>query len=263
MTSPAMPPSGTPFDQAGYRCRLEWGRDGARRAAARGDSMVVVDTLSFSTTVATAASHGGIIHPCAWDETPGELAEHAEAEIAVRRGRFPADGRFSLSPLTFIGMEPGTVVVLASPNGATCSRLAEQVPHLIAGALVNARAVGTAVSSLLGAAGANVTVVAAGEQWENPEEDGGLRVAVEDYLGAGAIIAHISATKSPEAVVCEGAFLAARSRLGELLAACGSGLELIARGYRGDVEHAARLDLYDCVPIMRGGRFEHMPPAVG
>lgn len=248
----------TIYSQHGYRCRLEWGRDGARRAAARGDIMVVVDVLSFSTAVATAVHYGGIVYPCAYNETPEELAKVVGGEIAVRRSEFPAKGRFSLSPLSFLNLEHGTVVVLTSPNGATCSRYAREVPYLFAGALVNARAVGMAVSSLLEHMEHDVTVIAAGERWAEYSEDGELRVAIEDYLGAGAIISHIAARKSPEATLCEHAFQAVEPRLRELLLECSSGLELIVKGYQGDVEHAASLDLYEHVPIMRNGRFKKM-----
>lgn len=248
----------TIYSQHGYRCRLEWGRDGARRAAARGDILVVVDVLSFSTAVVTAVHHGGIVYPCAYNETPEELARLVGGEVAVHRSELPTRGRFSLSPLSFLGMEHGTVVVLTSPNGATCSRFAREVPYLFAGALVNARTVGTAVSLLLERAEHDATIVAAGERWEEHTEDGELRVAIEDYLGAGAIISHIAASKSPEAVLCESAFQAVKERRHELMLGCSSGVELIMRGYQGDVEHAASLDLYDSVPLMRDGRFEKM-----
>src|SRR5689334_3740186 len=88
------------FGQRRWRCRLEWGRRGAA-AAARRDLLVVVDTLTFSTAVATAL-HGGItVYPC----HPGgeeRFAEGVRAEAAVRRRDVPHKGRFSLSPATFL-----------------------------------------------------------------------------------------------------------------------------------------------------------------
>ena len=98
--------------------------------------------------------------------------------------------------------------MLASPNGATCSRYAGQVPYLFVGALVNAQATALAVSKVLEKNEAqNVTVIACGERWKTPLEDGALRFAVEDYLGAGAILSYLQCEKSLEARVCEGAFL--------------------------------------------------------
>lgn len=46
------------FDQSPYECRMEWGRRGAREAAERGDIVIIVDVLSFSSTVISAVSRG-------------------------------------------------------------------------------------------------------------------------------------------------------------------------------------------------------------
>jgi 2-phosphosulfolactate phosphatase len=204
----------------------------------------------------TAVAGGGIVYPCAWTDDPAELAARVGAEAAVNRREVPARGRFSLSPPTMLGIEPGDVIVLASPNGATCSRFGRAVPRLLVGALVNARAVSEAVAATLASSDLAVTILACGERWQAPSEDGELRFAIEDYLGAGAIIAGLpsSLSRSPEARVCEGAYLAARDDLHTLLVESGSGRELREGGYPQDVEFAARLDAFDAVPTMDGDR---------
>ncbi len=250
------------FSQAGYRCRLEWGRAGARRGAARGDVLVVVDTLRFSTATATAVHYGAEIYPCLPTEDAGAVAARIGGQAALGHAAAPHAG-FSLSPLSYVGVAPGTRVVLPSPNGATCARYAAAVPHLFVGALVNATATAAAVARAADAADAaalGVTVVACGERWAPPAEDEPLRVAVEDELGAGAILAALAARGyrlSPEADVSAGAFRAAAPRVEGLLWDCGSGRELRAKGFAADVRHAARLDLYDCAPAMRDG---HLAP---
>jgi 2-phosphosulfolactate phosphatase len=103
---------------------------------------------------------------------------------------------------------------------------------------------------------ANVTVVACGEKWEHPDADGCHRFAVEDYLGAGAVLQNMLLSKSPEAEVCAAAFAAIQDRLAETLWNCGSGLELRKRGYPQDVEHASMLNIYDSAPVLRHGQFE-------
>jgi 2-phosphosulfolactate phosphatase len=135
------------FSQSGHRVRLEWGRAGTRRAAERGDVIVVVDVVRFTSTVATALHRGVSVYPCAMEENAEEYARKVGAELGS------GTGRFSLSPLSFIGAEVGTRVVLRSPNGATCARYGARVPHLFAGALVNAKAVGRVVAELLGQLG--------------------------------------------------------------------------------------------------------------
>ena len=43
-----------------------------------------------------------------------------------------------------------------------------------------------------------------------------------------------------------------QKNLKEALLGCGSGRELIAKGFEDDVTHAAQLNRYDTVPVMRG-----------
>jgi 2-phosphosulfolactate phosphatase len=258
--TPATP---SPWGQDGYRCRLEWGRRGAQAAARRGDILVVVDILSFSTAAVTAVAQGGIILPCAWTDDAASIAARAGATLAVNRRDVPERGRFSLSPPTMLAVEPGTRIVLASPNGATCSQYGSAVPHLLVGALINAGAVAAAVAEILAASDLSVTVLACGERWRGDHEDGPLRFAIEDYLGAGAILTGLPAalTRSPEALVCEAAFLGIRDRLGRVLEESGSGRELRDAGFPQDVEHAARLDCYDAVPMMSAGQLQARPAA--
>jgi 2-phosphosulfolactate phosphatase len=218
--------------------------------------LVIVDTLSFSTATATAVHYGGVIYPCAPSEDAAILAQHLGGEAAVPRQDVPEKGRFSLSPATYLRIEPGTRVVLASPNGATCSRYAGQVPYLFVGALINAKALAAIVSSLLERENLSVTVIACGERWKISSEDGAFRVAIEDYLGAGAILSYLQHEKSPEARVCEGAFMQVQNDLDALLWECGSGRELRAIGFGGDVQHAAHLNAYETVPHMRDNHFE-------
>ena len=235
--------------------RLEWGRRGTEGAAARGDLIVVVDVLSFSTTVATAVHAGAVVYPCASRDEAAELAREVGAAVAAGREEAAETGGFSLSPQSVLGISAGTRLVLPSPNGATCSRYGARVPYLFAGALVNARAVGEAVERVRQGNDLGVTVLACGERWETPHEDGPLRFAMEDYLGAGAILCRLRGEKSAEATLCELAFRAAGPDLEALLLACDSGRELRERGYEGDVRHAAVPDRYDTVPLLQDGAF--------
>lgn len=240
-----------PFSQTAHRCRLDWGRRGARAGAERGDALVIIDTLSFSTAVATAIDRGATVYPCRWDADSRQVARGLGAEYTVKRREVPERGRYSLSPGTLAGLAAGTRLVISSPNGGTCTELGRRVPQLFVAALVNASAVAAAVDALLRSSNASVTLVACGERWEDASEDGPLRVAVEDYLGAGAVLAGISEGKSPEARVCEAAYRELKEELPAIIAECGSGLELRSIGFEDDVALAAKLELYDSVPALR------------
>ena len=137
---------------------------------------------------------------------------------------------------------------LASPNGATVSLdLADAGAVVLAGCLRNASAVAAAARDL----GGPVGVVAAGER----RLDGSLRPAVEDLVGAGAILHALGGRPSPEARAAIAAFLDAAPDLASVLAACISGRELAARGLAGDLRMAAGLDVSQAVPRLSGGVF--------
>lgn len=242
------------FAQDPFRCRLEWGRRGARDAAARGDALILVDTLSFSTAVATAVSRGASVYACASDDDAQARADELGALCAVRRPEVPERGPYSLSPVTLTALSPGDRLVIKSLNGATCVRLAEGVPILFVAALVNASAVAAAADAWLQRGDGDLTIVACGERWEDADEDGPLRVALEDYLAAGSVLAAVlEASKSPEARACQAAFNELRGELREILWECGSGQELREMGFEKDVHFAAQLDRFDVVPILQDG----------
>jgi 2-phosphosulfolactate phosphatase len=238
--------------QSTYRCRLDWGWSGVRQATTRGDIVVIVDTLSFSTTAVTAVQHGGIIYPCSSQEQAARVAQQVGGELAVMRKEVPARGRFSLSPRTYLALEPGCKIAISSPNGATCCGYGTQAPALFVGTLINARAVATALSQQLEREpDLNATVIACGERRRFPTEDGPLRFAIEDYLGAGAILSYLNYETAPEASVCRGAFLQASGDIEAHLWECVSGRELRTIGFEEDVRHAARLNAYETVPILQ------------
>jgi 2-phosphosulfolactate phosphatase len=217
-----------------------------------------VDTLRFSTAAATAVHHGALIYPCATDEALyTALAQRVGGEVALHHAASPTSTRFSLSPRSFLAVEPGARVVLPSPNGSTCSQYGSQARALFVGALVNAQAVASAVWRLLdGNSSLNVTVLACGERWRIPDEEGMLRFAVEDYLGAGAILAALPFSQTMEAQVCAAAFRAMRDQLDMALWECESGQELRAKELGEDVRFAAQFNVYDTAPILRGERLE-------
>jgi len=90
-------------------------------------------------------------------------------------------------------------------------------------------------------------VIPAGERWK---DDGSLRPACEDLIGAGAIIRHLDGQRSPEALVALAAFRAVESALDQALRQCSSGKELIEWGFAPDVMLAAQLNVSACAPLL-------------
>ena len=223
-----------------FDLRCEWGEAGIVALAPVSDVVVVVDVLSFSTCVDIAVSRGGEVLPYSSKGSGAEkFAEEHGAALAGARG----EGHHSLSPLTFLDIDPGTRVVLPSPNGAMVS-LASRARTTLTGCLRNA----AAVARVAAERGRRIAVIPAGERWS----DGALRPSLEDWLGAGAILSYLSGHASPEARAAVAAFREHRGGLEEALLECESGRELEAWGYREDVRVAAMLDASGSVPVFDG-----------
>jgi 2-phosphosulfolactate phosphatase len=115
---------------------------------------------------------------------------------------------------------------------------------VLAGSLRNARAVAEAAMRI----GSSFNVIPAGERWM----DGSLRPALEDALGAGAILASLPGARSPEADAAVALFERYRGNLVATLEHCGSGRELEGRGHDHDKSIAGELDTSSCVARFDG-----------
>lgn len=167
----------------------------------------------------------------------------------------------------------GVEVVLSeaetwSRNGAAVAAAASPDATVLVGGLRNASAVARVVQTIQERRQARtaVAVIAAGEL----EDAGVLRFAVEDQLGAGAIVSALSDRgidhTAPDAAVAAEGFRALRSALRHMVGASGSGREL-AEGVAAtarieaaglvptEVKDAAAVDAVDVVPVLRDGSF--------
>ncbi|MGH9936698.1 MAG: 2-phosphosulfolactate phosphatase [Blastocatellia bacterium] len=232
------------FDQSDFDVKCEWGENGVRRLAPASDVVIIVDVLSFSTCVEIANSRGAIVFPYRWkDESAAAFAASVNAELAgVRR----AGSIYSLSPASLINISAGTRLALPSPNGSTLSLSTGATPTLTA-CLRNCHAVAMAAAKY----GRRTAVIPSGERWD----DGSLRPAFEDWVGAGAIISHLKGSLAPEARAAMSAYLDVKSDLRHALKQCGSGRELIERGFERDVEIASELDVSECSPTLVDGSY--------
>jgi 2-phosphosulfolactate phosphatase len=239
--------------QAAYRLRFDWGLTGARALtedARPGDVAVVVDVLSFTTTLCVAVEAGIEVHPYPWAaaDAPAYAAARG-ATLAPGRREGLGAGSVSLSPASFDGVTDVERVVLPSPNGSAISfALADAGVTVVGACLRNAGAVGAWLRATTG----RISVVAGGERWP----DHGLRPAVEDLWGAGAVLTSLGLEgASPEARTAAAAYDAVRGDLAAALPACASGRELVGAGFARDVEIAAAVDVAAVVPVLRGEAF--------
>ena len=246
--------------QHGHRTRFDWGPVGAAHTVDPEGYAVVVDVISFTTTLSVCLDRGTEVIPFPWRD------DHA-AEVAREQGAVLARGRSegasthhraggstpSLSPASIRDHDgPLPLLLLPSPNGSTIAHQLAGTGAVVLGAgLRNAAAVARWVLERAGQDPV-VTVVAAGERWP----DGTLRPAVEDLWGAGAVVEALGPHgRSPEAEAAAAAWRGVRDDLGAQLAACAGGVELSQQGWHGDVVIAAEAEASTSVPVLCGGRF--------
>lgn len=258
---PDSTPMGDWFLQQAYGVRFEWGPYGARQLAAGAACLVVVDVLSFTTAVSVAVEAGTEVHPYPWrDETADAFARDKAAALAVGRRAATPESPWSLSPAALRRAPFTPRLVLPSPNGSAIAAAATEGSTVVAGCLRNATAVGRWLARHgYGTQERPVVVIGAGERWP----DGSLRPALEDLMGAGAVIAALQARGagplSPEAAAARTCFTETPD-VAAAVTACSSGVELSRSGFADDVAIAVEPDAAEVVPVLTDGAFRHVGP---
>ncbi|WP_053960380.1 2-phosphosulfolactate phosphatase [Sulfobacillus thermosulfidooxidans] len=83
-----------------------------------------------------------------------------------------------------------------------------------------------------------------------------LRPALEDFLGAGAILSQFDPwALSVEAQVAAWAFQNAQANLSSIVMQSSSGCELIARGFTSDVLIASECNVSTVIPVFKDGAY--------
>ena len=226
----------------------EWGLARIEAWCGRAGVFVIVDVLSFSTAVSVCVERGAAVIPFPYGDTAAATAEASLQGAVVALPRSAGGGQLSLSPMSLRGIAKGARLLLPSPNGSRLSVMTNGVPT-ICGCLRNASAVARLADRLAG--DGTIVVVPAGERW--PDQT--LRPAIEDWLGAGAIVAASSAVPNAEAALAADAYRAVAARLGDIVRDCRSGRELIGWGYGDDVAVALERDASAVVPLLRDGAY--------
>lgn len=138
--------------------------------------------------------------------------------------------------------------MLPSPNGSRLSLACGDTP-VLTGCLRNSAAVARAARKIAG--DGDVGVIPAGELWP----DGLLRPAIEDLLGAGAVIHHLDLPCSSEAQIARDAYRSAARAIATLIRASVSGRQLIDGGFPQDVEIAVEENVSAAAPTLTDGAY--------
>lgn len=241
------------WSQMRHRVRFDWGPVGAAAVSRGAGVLVIVDVLSFTTATTVAVERGVAVYPAALEDMSAvRLAREVGAELAVGRRDVTESCPWSLSPAALRSGRAPARLVLPSPNGSAIASVAGGV--VVAACLRNVSAVAAWLSRRDGRGDEQVIVIAAGERWP----DGSLRAALEDLLGAGALLAALAqrggAAESPEAKCARAAYEGTDS-VPDAVRNSASGVELVVAGFAEDVEVAVDIDASSVVPVLSGGAF--------
>jgi len=143
-------------------------------------------------------------------------------------------------------------LVLPCPNGAAITAALSPRGLVVASCLRNITAVGSWLTARgYGTPERPVAVIAAGERWP----DGTLRPALEDLLGAGALICDLHSQGAGPLSAEAAAAKAAYEGTGDLARAVAvgvSGRQLAAAGFSEDVAIAMEEDVCTVAPVRDG-----------
>ena len=217
------------FDQQEFDVRFEWGLAGIEALAPVSDVIVIVDVLSSSTSVDVAVGNGASSTPIgARRMNSPRLRLRSTPRRSTRDGNRPMATRW---PLPHSQPSPAA-------RGPCCLRPTAQPsrwPQVTCRRWRAVCAMPRPSRQRAAQLGRRISVIAAGERWPGPLP----RPAREDLLGAGAIIERLAGNRSPEADMAAAAFRHAEPSLDETLLRCGSGKELVGRGFAEDVHIAS------------------------
>jgi 2-phosphosulfolactate phosphatase len=232
---------------------FDWGPTAAKALGEGDGCLVIIDILSFTTAVSVAVSRGMEVLPYRFgDRGLTAFAAARGARFAVKRHEVTSERPWSLSPVALSGAPVTRRLVLPSPNGSAIA--SEAAGPAVAACLRNCTAVVRwLLEQRFGTEERPIAVIAAGERWP----DGSLRPALEDALGAGAVLAQL------QSVGCElssearamAALYNATDQIAEAIRSSVSGRELILTGYGGDVTVALEADSETVVPVLLNGAF--------
>ena len=217
-----------------------------------GKVAIVLDVLFATSTIITAMANGVSVVIPTLDEAGAraEAQKHAAGSY-VLAGELYAEtlpGFASPTPLALLEQEiAGRTLIYSTTNGTVALRQSSRADHVYAGALLNGEAV---VNRVLDKhPGKTILIVCSGSM--------GM-VNLEDLYGAGYFVDLLSRVLD-ENVDFSDAALAARSLYrsedaADCLLRARVGRLMVERNLIPEVQFAARLSVFDAVPVLEGGR---------
>ncbi len=225
---------------------IERGTQGAARAAARGDVVVVVDALRASVTITAALAAGArqVVTVLTVEEAMAYRAQPGFV-LAGERNSLPVPsfdlGNSPTELLDHADLIRHKSMVLTTSNGTRCVQAARPGARaVLTGSLPNADALIRETLRLAGERGGDVSLVAAGTRRGEP--------AAEDEYTVNLLAAKLGVEGGGDE-----SSLAASAK--EVFRDSPHGRRLAGLGFGADVELCARLNVFDVACVFVDGGF--------
>jgi 2-phosphosulfolactate phosphatase len=245
------------------KVKVRWFPEGALDAAKAKDTIIVIDTLRCSSAIATALELGvNAIYPVSSVKEAFELKESGKYANKYGNPLLMGEVRSVKVKGFDLGNSPGELllrndlkgrnVLLRTSAGSQALIAISKISKAdkikaVVGCILNALAVAKFVSKLALKEGKDISLVCCGFQAKE--------FALEDFLGAGAIIAQMpehTLERSDEAVTACLAFESSVNSLSKVLSETKSGRRLLETGQSEDIEFCSLLNKFNGVPIFDG-----------
>lgn len=203
------------------------------------DVAIMVDVLRASTTIAVALDNFCSIIAVKDKDEAIELAKKYNAILAGERDGAKIEGFQTGNSPVEIKNFSGNCLVLTTSNG---TRILEGMnAKSLIGSFINASAVAEAASKM---ATNHIEIVMAGVKG---------KFAIEDFLGSGEIISHLTDYNLDEMAIS--AYMASRNEkmVKNAVLNSNSALGLKKLGYNKDINFSIKKDIYNVVPIYANG----------
>ena len=227
------------------------------------DAYVVIDVLRFSTTVAAALASGfREIHVFSeLSEAVKFARENKALLVAEVEGVKPKDADLDNSPTAIIdyvkkyGVGSGKLAIRTTSGALIVSEaISLGLGNVLVGSLVNARFVAEALEELRPS---SINIVCAGFRR--------AKFAIEDFLGAGAIICELAGITEvnlfDEAMAALHTYLSLRDDLLGAIRSGRSGRFLCSTGRDRDVVFASKVNTVNAVPVLGNGVIRAFSPS--
>lgn len=212
-----------------------------------GKTAIVIDVLRATSTMITALASGcaGIVPV----ETVCQAKEWQADGVYIggeRGGRKIPGFDYGNSPFEYMSPElRGKIVVMTTTNGTRAIQKAARASHVIAAALLNARA----AAALSLAFRRDIVIVCAGTK---------DRFALEDGLCAGLLIHELERLSGEPlnlddmGMAMRNAYLQVKERITEEIMASYNGRRLLRAGLKEEVIYCTQTNVVDVVPLLDG-----------